>query len=61
MHINEEETLPESLPIFCPLSEKTISLLEHQGTRNFQDSINFLSLLETSISKRVFKKGKQIQ
>jgi hypothetical protein len=32
---------------------KTISLLEYQGTRNFQDSINFLSLLETSISERV--------
>jgi hypothetical protein len=40
---------------------KTISLLEYQGTRNFQDSINFLSLLETSISERVLKKGKQIQ
>ena len=32
---------------------KTISLLEYQGTRNFQDSINFLSLLETIISERV--------
>jgi hypothetical protein len=33
--------------------KKTISLLEYQGTKNFQDSITFLTLLETSIGERV--------
>jgi hypothetical protein len=33
--------------------KKMISLLAYQGTRNFQDSVNFLTLLETAISDRV--------
>ena len=32
---------------------KTKSLLEYQGTKNHQESLNFLSLLETSINNRV--------
>jgi hypothetical protein len=32
---------------------KTISLLEYQGTKNHQESLNFLSLLETTINDRV--------
>ncbi len=46
MLINKEETLPESVPTFNV--RKRISLLKYQGTRNFQDSINFLTLLETT-------------
>jgi hypothetical protein len=39
---------------------KTISLLEYQGTRNFRGSVNFLTLLEVSISERVWRdKGKR--
>ena len=33
--------------------KKTISLLAYQGTRNFQESVNFLALLETAITDRV--------
>jgi hypothetical protein len=33
--------------------KKTISLLAYQGTRNFQDSINLLTLLETAVTDRV--------
>jgi hypothetical protein len=29
---------------------KTISLLEYQGTKNHQESLNFLTLLETAIT-----------
>jgi hypothetical protein len=32
---------------------KTISLLEYKGTKNHQESLNFLILLETSINDRV--------
>jgi hypothetical protein len=32
---------------------KTISLLEYQGTKNHQESLNFLTLLENSINDRV--------
>jgi hypothetical protein len=33
--------------------KKTISLLAYQRTRNFQDSINFLTLIETAVTDRV--------
>jgi hypothetical protein len=33
--------------------KKTICLLSYQGTRNLQDSVNFLTLLETAITNRV--------
>jgi hypothetical protein len=33
--------------------KKTTSLLTYQGTRNLQDSVNFLTLLETAITNRV--------
>jgi len=33
--------------------KKTISLLAYQGTRNVQDSVNFLTLLETAVTDRI--------
>jgi hypothetical protein len=33
--------------------KKMISVLAYQGTRNFQDSVNFLTLLETAVTNRV--------
>jgi hypothetical protein len=38
---------------FLTTIKKTISLLAYQGTRNFQESVNFLALLETAITDRV--------
>ncbi len=33
--------------------KKTISLFAYQGTRNFQDCVNFLTLLETAVTDRI--------
>ncbi len=55
MQINEEGTLQESEPTSCPLTEKQSHYLNTSEvrTRNFQESINFLILIEISISGRV--------
>ena len=50
---SKEETLPESAPTSCPPLKKTISLLAYQGTRNVQDSVNVLTLLETAVTDRI--------
>ncbi len=34
-------------------TRKTLSLFEYQGTKNHQESLNFLTLLETTINDRV--------
>ncbi len=47
---------PEQPVHFCisvSTTRKTISLLEYQGTKNHQESLNFLTLLETTINDRV--------